>query len=97
MLLSAVAGRTAEERRRVIERADLVRDLGIASVTTAAKERWFTDAFRARHPEIVQSRMAQLLANDPVSYAYVNAPSTGGTSIQSSRCSTSSTPCTLSH
>jgi pimeloyl-ACP methyl ester carboxylesterase len=68
-ILSAVAGRTAEERGKVVGRLKLLKEGGIAAVTAAAEERWFTDEFRAKHPERVESRMAELLANDPVSYA----------------------------
>jgi len=68
-ILSAVAGRTAEEREKVVGRLKLLQEGGIAAVTAAAEERWFTSEFRAQHPERVKSRMAELLANDPVSYA----------------------------
>ena len=67
-ILSAVAGRTAEERAKVGGRLKLLRDGGIAAVTAAAEERWFTAEFRAQHPERVQQRMAELLANDLPSY-----------------------------
>ncbi len=68
-ILSAVAGRTDEERAKVVGRLKLLHEGGIAAVTAAAEERWFTAAFRARQPERVAQRMAELLANDPVSYA----------------------------
>jgi 3-oxoadipate enol-lactonase len=68
-ILSAVAGRTTEERGKVVGRLRLLQDGGIAAVTNAAEERWFTPEFRAKHPERVKMRMRELLANDPVSYA----------------------------
>jgi 3-oxoadipate enol-lactonase len=68
-IISAVAGRTPEERARVAERLTLLRQRGIAAITGAAETRWFTDDFRAAHPERVKARMAELLANDPPSYA----------------------------
>jgi 3-oxoadipate enol-lactonase len=68
-IISAVAGRTDEERAKVEGRLKLLRDEGIAAVTAAAEERWFTPEFRAAHPERVERRMAELLANDPRSYA----------------------------
>jgi pimeloyl-ACP methyl ester carboxylesterase len=68
-ILSAVAGRTEEERAKVGGRLKLLREGGIAAVTAAAEERWFTSEFRAQHPERVQQRMSELLANDPTSYA----------------------------
>jgi 3-oxoadipate enol-lactonase len=68
-IISAVAGRTPEERSRVVERLTILREKGIAAITNAAENRWFTDEFRAAHPERVKARMAELLANDPPSYA----------------------------
>ena len=69
VILSAVAGRTAEERAKVVDRLALLKQGGIAAVTAAAEERWFTPEFRKQYPERVTQRMRELLANDPVSYA----------------------------
>lgn len=69
VLLSTVAERTPAERARVLERADKVRDEGIASVVSAAEDRWFTPAFKAANPERVALRLTQLKANDHRSYA----------------------------
>jgi len=69
VILSAVAGRTAEERAKVVNRLALLKEGGIPAVSVAAEERWFTPEFRQRHPERVARRMRELLANDPVSYA----------------------------
>lgn len=69
VLLSTVAERSAAERARVLERADKVRDEGIASVVSAAEDRWFTPAFKAANPEKVTLRLEQLKANDHRSYA----------------------------
>jgi pimeloyl-ACP methyl ester carboxylesterase len=69
VLLSTVAERTPAERARVLERADKVRDEGIASVVSAAEDRWFTPAFKAANPEKVALRLTQLKANDHRSYA----------------------------
>jgi pimeloyl-ACP methyl ester carboxylesterase len=68
-IISAVAGRSAEERAKVEDRLKLLRDQGIAAITAAAEERWFTAEFRAAYPQRVERRMAELLANDPTSYA----------------------------
>ena len=68
-ILSAVAGRTEAERAKVVGRLKLLAEGGIAAVSAAAEERWFTPEFRATHPERVKQRMAELMANDPVSYA----------------------------
>jgi (E)-2-((N-methylformamido)methylene)succinate hydrolase len=68
-IISAVAGRTVEERAKVEDRLKLLREKGIAAITAAAEERWFTPEFRAAYPERIERRMAELLANDPKSYA----------------------------
>jgi (E)-2-((N-methylformamido)methylene)succinate hydrolase len=67
--ISAVAGRTPAERDAVLGRARKVREEGIASVAGAADQRWFTDAFRAAHPDIIRKRLEELKANDHASYA----------------------------
>jgi 3-oxoadipate enol-lactonase len=68
VLLSAVAGRTAEERERVQRRLAILREQGTAAISGAAQERWFTPEFIARHPALVQQRMRQLQQNHPPSY-----------------------------
>jgi pimeloyl-ACP methyl ester carboxylesterase len=69
IILSAVAGRTPEERAKVVDRLKVVQTESIGSVTGAAAERWFTPEFRAEHPEKVAARLAELQQNDPKSYA----------------------------
>jgi pimeloyl-ACP methyl ester carboxylesterase len=69
VLISSVAERTPEERARVSKRADQIDREGIASVVGQAQERWFTPGFLARNPDVVQTRLRQLAANDHRSYA----------------------------
>lgn len=69
VLISTVAERTVDERARVRQRADTVRDQGIASVAQAAEDRWFTPAFRAANPDKVARRLRELTSNDVGSYA----------------------------
>ena len=69
VLLSAVAGRTAEERERVQGRLAILREQGIGAITGAAQDRWFTAGFIAQHPELVRRRMQQLQENHAPSYA----------------------------
>jgi 3-oxoadipate enol-lactonase len=69
VLLSAVAGRTAEERERVQGRLAILREQGIAAITGAAQDRWFTANFIARNPDLVAGRMQQLQENHAPSYA----------------------------
>jgi 3-oxoadipate enol-lactonase len=68
-LISAVAGRTEQERASVQARARKVREEGIASVAAAAEDRWFTEGFRKKYPEVVARRLEELKANDHSSYA----------------------------
>jgi hypothetical protein len=65
VILSAVAGRTAEERAKVVDRLALLKTGGIPAVSAAAEDRWFTPEFRQRHPERVARRMRELLATIP--------------------------------
>lgn len=67
-LLSAVAGRTEEERAKVVSRLDLLRRDGIAAVTGAARDRWFTERFARENPQRIEARIAELMANDLESY-----------------------------
>ncbi len=68
-IISAVAGRTPEERAKVVDRLKLLREKGIAAITAAAEDRWFTPEFRAAHSDQVEKRMAELVNNDPEAYA----------------------------
>jgi pimeloyl-ACP methyl ester carboxylesterase len=67
-LLAAVAGRTDEERAKVVGRLDAIRTGGIAAVTGAARERWFTEEFARSNPGRIAQRIAELEANDLESY-----------------------------
>lgn len=68
-ILSAVAGRTEEERAKVAGRLKILKEQGIAAITQAAEERWFTAEFRAAHPDRVARRLEELKANHAPSYA----------------------------
>jgi len=50
-----------------IDRAAAVRESGMAPLADATMQRWFTDAFRAAHDEIV----------DPVRQAFIDTPAEG--------------------
>ena len=69
VLLSAVAGRTAEERERVQVRLATLQEKGVAAIMGASQDRWFTPGFVARNPELVAQRMRQLQENHAPSYA----------------------------
>ena len=67
-IISAVCGRNEEERAKVQGRLKILYEKGIAAITGAAEDRWFTEEFKAKYPEKVKLRLAQLMANDPESY-----------------------------
>lgn len=68
-IVSSVAGRTDEERARVLARADTLATGGATAHLANSVERWFTDDFRAAHPEVVRQRVERSLGNDPATYA----------------------------
>jgi 3-oxoadipate enol-lactonase len=68
-IVSSVADRTAEEKERVLQRASKLRESGAAAHLGEAVERWFSDAFAAAHPEVIEARKARSMRNDPASYA----------------------------
>ncbi len=69
ILISTVAGRTPAERERVARRARTLAEKGAGAHLTEAVERWFTDAFIAEHPEVLEARRQRSLQNDPACYA----------------------------
>ncbi|HUI17631.1 MAG TPA: alpha/beta fold hydrolase [Alphaproteobacteria bacterium] len=69
VLLSTVAGRSAEERERVQARLALVAGGIPGAHFERSVARWFTDEFREAHPEIIAAHAAQNRENDPAAYA----------------------------
>jgi 3-oxoadipate enol-lactonase len=51
------------------ERAQKALDEGLAAMVGFQTTRWFTDGFRAAHPEAVEPCVATFLANEPAAYA----------------------------
>jgi pimeloyl-ACP methyl ester carboxylesterase len=68
-LISTVAGRTEEERKRVQERLAMVATGIAGDHFRASLDRWFTDAFRAANPKLLEDYAARNQANDPACYA----------------------------
>lgn len=69
VLVSTIAGRTAAERERVLQRARTLSDKGAVSHLAEAVDRWFTADFIFRHPEVLEERRRRSLGNDPECYA----------------------------
>jgi len=57
-IVSAVAGRTAEEKEKVARRLENLRAGDYDTNIEAALERWFSPGFREQHPDLVEQRMA---------------------------------------
>lgn len=68
-LLSAAAGRTEEERQRVLDRLAIIADGIPGEHFRRSLPRWFTDEFRAANPELLERYAARNMANDPRAYA----------------------------
>jgi pimeloyl-ACP methyl ester carboxylesterase len=69
VLLSTVAGRTPEERRRVLERLAALREGTPASHHNASLSRWLTEEFQERNPTIIDRLRQRDAENDPDCYA----------------------------
>jgi (E)-2-((N-methylformamido)methylene)succinate hydrolase len=69
-VIATVSGRTPEEKARALERVEFLKRYGTAAIADANRERWFTDAFRNAHPDIVERRVEQVKACDPASYLH---------------------------
>lgn len=68
-VLSAAAGRTEEERRKVMERIALIASGIPGDHFKNSLSRWFTDEFRAANPELMEQYAARNKENDPACYA----------------------------
>jgi len=68
-IVSAVAGRTPEQRAAVVKRADELARGGASTTVGAAIERWFTPQFRTGTRRSSSDRIQRVLRNDPVGYA----------------------------
>lgn len=68
-LLDTTACYGAEAPKQWAERAERALTNGMAELVDFQKTRWFGDAFRAAHPDIVANSVAVFLANDVPAYA----------------------------
>ncbi|HEY0295780.1 MAG TPA: alpha/beta hydrolase [Bordetella sp.] len=69
IFLAGVAGRTEEEKRRVQERLGIVAGGIPGQHFENSVIRWFTDEFRAQHPDVIAAYAASNRKNDPKAYA----------------------------
>jgi pimeloyl-ACP methyl ester carboxylesterase len=68
-VLSAAAGRTGEERKKVMERIALIASGIPGDHFKNSLARWFTDEFRAANPDLMEQYAARNRENDPACYA----------------------------
>ncbi|MEM8572899.1 MAG: alpha/beta hydrolase, partial [Pseudomonadota bacterium] len=63
-LLSTAAFRTDEDSRKVWAVVKAMEEKGIPQVLGTLTDRWFTDAFIAEHPDVVERRLQQVIDTD---------------------------------
>jgi 3-oxoadipate enol-lactonase len=68
-LIGTSASFAPDNQRRFTDRADLAERAGMEAVVDATVPRWFTPAFRAAHPEVVESGYRTVLDRDPAIFA----------------------------
>jgi pimeloyl-ACP methyl ester carboxylesterase len=69
VLLNGVHDRSDRERQAIVDRVVEVRAAGFAKTVEPALQRWFTPAFAAANPTVVNSVRERLFANDQRAYA----------------------------
>ena len=68
VILSAIAGRTEEEREKVRQRLRNVENDDVETNIALGVERWFSPEFRRNHPDLVQQRIDTYLATNRRGY-----------------------------
>jgi pimeloyl-ACP methyl ester carboxylesterase len=68
VIIGAVAGRTAEERQRVLDRLALVDREGPAAAARISVQRWYSEAYLASHPQAATEVVARMERLDPAAY-----------------------------
>ncbi|MCS3742095.1 alpha/beta fold hydrolase [Rhizobium sp. BK661] len=69
VLLSTIAGRTPDERTRVLERLAALRAGTPADHHNASLSRWLTEDFQAMNPKVIERLQLRDCENDPECYA----------------------------
>ena len=101
-ILNSAHGRTDAERAGMRDRLERAITLGHVATIDAALERWFTEDFAARHPEVLDRVRRWMEANDPKVYPQVyrvlaESDADLATSIRSIRCPTLVLACEEDH
>jgi len=69
VLLAAIAGRNEHEKALVMERLAIVANGIPGQHFENSVDRWFTDEFRAAHPDVIATYAERNRRNDPKAYA----------------------------
>ena len=64
-LLSTAAGRTQEDKNKILTVIKLMEEEGIPQTLPTLVKRWFTDDFIKKFPEIIKKRIQQVADTDP--------------------------------
>ena len=64
-LLSTAAGRTQEDKNKILTVIKLMEEEGIPQMLPSLVKRWFTDDFIKKFPEIIEKRIQQVADTDP--------------------------------
>ena len=64
-LLSTAAGRTQEDKNKILTVIKLMEEEGIPQTLPSLVKRWFTDDFIKKFPEIIEKRIQQVADTDP--------------------------------
>ncbi len=70
-LLSTAAGRSESDRSKVWQVVHAMERDGIADVLKTLTDRWFTDRFIEKHPDIVETRLQQVMDTDAANFLNV--------------------------
>ena len=70
-ILHSAHDRTPAEREAIFRRVRECRESGPSANVDSALERWFTPAFRAEAPALVETVRGWIAANDPATYARI--------------------------
>jgi pimeloyl-ACP methyl ester carboxylesterase len=69
VVIGSVAGRTAQERERVLERLARVDAEGPAGAARVSVQRWYSEAYLASHPDAAAAVVSRMERLDPAAYA----------------------------
>jgi pimeloyl-ACP methyl ester carboxylesterase len=69
VIISAIAGRTAEQKKAVLERLKTVEVKGPKEIAVDGASRWYTEEFRKKNPDVVKQHVERFASNDPAAYA----------------------------